>query len=63
MTEDRKSKGFAKLAHADFMKKVPEVLGERAGNFSCTFRSQARTRHGLRPRKLLDSEEFDLAPR
>ena len=31
------SKGFAKLEHADFMKKVPEVLGERAGNFSGTY--------------------------
>lgn len=32
------SKGFAVLAHADFLKKVPEVLGvERAGNFSVTF--------------------------
>lgn len=31
------SKGFAKLEHADFMKKVPEVLGERAGNFSATY--------------------------
>lgn len=28
------SKGFAKLEHADFLKKVPEVLGEVAGNFS-----------------------------
>ena len=28
------SKGFAKLEHADFMKKVPEVLGGNAGNFS-----------------------------
>ena len=32
------SKGFAKLEHADFMKKVPEVLGERAGNFSATYK-------------------------
>ncbi|WP_284337654.1 phage antirepressor KilAC domain-containing protein [Comamonas sp. NoAH] len=31
------SPGFAKLEHADFMKKVPEVLGERAGNFSATY--------------------------
>jgi phage antirepressor YoqD-like protein len=31
------SKGFAKLEHADFLKKVPEVLGERDGNFSVTF--------------------------
>ena len=31
------SKGFAKLEHADFMKKVPEVLGACAGNFSCTY--------------------------
>lgn len=28
------SKGFAKLEHADFMKKVPEVLGVNAGKFS-----------------------------
>lgn len=31
------SKGYAKLEHSDFLKKVPEVLGERAGNFSGTF--------------------------
>ena len=31
------SKGFAKLEHADFMKKVPEVLGGGAGNFSDTY--------------------------
>lgn len=32
------SPGFAKLEHADFLKKVPEVLGnEHAGNFSCMF--------------------------
>ena len=28
------SKGFAKLEHADFLKKVPEVVGAVAGNFS-----------------------------
>ncbi|MFY1017965.1 hypothetical protein [Ectopseudomonas khazarica] len=32
------SKGFAKLEHADFMKKVPEVLGDNAGNFSGIYR-------------------------
>ena len=32
------SKGFAKLEHADFMKKVPEVLGANAGNFSGIYR-------------------------
>jgi len=31
------SPGHAKLEHADSMKKVPEVLGERAGNFSGTY--------------------------
>ena len=32
------SPGFAKLEHADFLKKVPEVPGhEHAGNFSCMF--------------------------
>ena len=31
------SKGFAKLEHSDFMKKVPEVLGGSAGNFSDTY--------------------------
>lgn len=31
------SKGFAKLEHADFLKKVPDVLGEHAGKFSCMF--------------------------
>ena len=31
------SKGFAKLEHADFLKKVPEVLGACAGNFSGTY--------------------------
>ncbi|CAN5297659.1 hypothetical protein BH10PSE16_BH10PSE16_01090 [soil metagenome] len=31
------SKGHAKLEHADFMKKVLEVLGEHAGNFPCMF--------------------------
>lgn len=31
------SKGFAKLEHADLLKKVPEVLGVCAGNFSCTY--------------------------
>lgn len=32
------SKGFAKLDHADLMKKVPEVLGTNAGNFSGIYR-------------------------
>lgn len=32
------SRGFAKLEHADFMKKVPEVLGANAGNFSGIYR-------------------------
>ncbi|QIL69590.1 hypothetical protein G7048_03905 [Diaphorobacter sp. HDW4B] len=31
------SQGFAKLEHSDFMKKVPEVLEERAGIFSATY--------------------------
>lgn len=31
------SPGFAKLEHSDFMKKVPEVLGRGAGNFSDTY--------------------------
>lgn len=32
------SQGFAYLQHADFLKKVPDVLGrEHAGNFSCMF--------------------------
>jgi len=31
------SKGYAKLEHADFLKKVVEVLGEHAGNFSVMF--------------------------
>lgn len=31
------SKGFAQLEHSDFMKKVVEVLGESAGNFSDTY--------------------------
>lgn len=32
------SKGYAKLEHSDFLKKVPEVLGKgHAGNFSCMF--------------------------
>lgn len=34
---DFPSKGFAKLEHSDFMKKVPEVLGEGVGNFSDTY--------------------------
>lgn len=32
------SKGFAKLEHSDFLKKVHDVLGERAGNFSATYK-------------------------
>lgn len=31
------SEGFAKVEHADFLKKVPKVLGGHAGNFSCMF--------------------------
>lgn len=31
------SKGFAQLEHSDFMKKVVEVIGEGAGNFSDTY--------------------------
>ncbi|PKA74891.1 phage antirepressor YoqD-like protein [Pseudomonas tolaasii NCPPB 2192] len=31
------SKGFAKLEHADLLKKVPEVLGGGVGNFSDTY--------------------------
>lgn len=31
------SKGHAKLEHSDFLKKVLDVLGERAGYFSVTF--------------------------
>ena len=34
---DFPSAGFAKLEHSDFMKKVPAVLGERAGIFSGTY--------------------------
>lgn len=29
------SRGYAMLQHYDFLKKVPDVLGEHAGNFSC----------------------------
>lgn len=36
--QDFPSKGFAKLEHADFMKKVVEVLGVNAGNFSGIYR-------------------------
>ena len=36
--EEFPSKGFAELAHADFLKKVPDVLGGGAGNFSDTYR-------------------------
>lgn len=32
------SRGYAKLEHPDFMKKVPEVLGDNAGNFSGIYR-------------------------
>lgn len=32
------SKGYAKLEHADFVKKVPEVLGKDAGKFSGIYR-------------------------
>jgi hypothetical protein len=32
------SKGYAKLEHADFMKKAVEVLGANAGNFSGIYR-------------------------
>ncbi len=32
------SKGYARLEHPDFMKKVPEVLGTNAGNFSGIYR-------------------------
>lgn len=32
------SKGYAKLEHADFCKKVPEVLGRDAGKFSGIYR-------------------------
>lgn len=35
----REQEGKAILAHSDFMKKVKEVLGEGAGNFSCTYLS------------------------
>jgi hypothetical protein len=31
------SKGFAKLEHSDFLKKVPEVLGKDHGNFSSIY--------------------------
>ena len=31
------STGYAKLEHSDFMKKVPQVLGGGAGNFSDTY--------------------------
>lgn len=34
------SRGHAELAHADFLKKVPEVLGEGIGIFSETYRHQ-----------------------
>lgn len=47
------SYGFAKLEHADFMKKVHTVLGERAGNFSATYQipgpnGSSRTAPGYR---------------
>lgn len=34
----QRGEGDAVLAHSDFLKKVPQVLGEGAGNFSCTYR-------------------------
>jgi hypothetical protein len=40
------SKGYAKLEHADFMKKVNEVLGPNAGNFSGIYRD-SRNREQL----------------
>jgi len=34
---NQREAGAAELAHSDFLKKVPKVLGEHAGNFSCMF--------------------------
>lgn len=34
---NQRDAGAAELAHSDFLKKVPKVLGEHAGNFSCMF--------------------------
>lgn len=34
----QRGEGEATLAHSDFLKKVPQVLGEGAGNFSFTYR-------------------------
>ncbi len=34
----QRGEGEAVLAHSDFLKKVPQVLGDGAGNFSCTYR-------------------------
>lgn len=45
------SKGFAKLEHSDFMKKVPEVLGSCAGKFSGTYQV-AGPKGGSRPAPL-----------
>ena len=36
--------GEATLAHSDFLKKVPQVLGDGAGNFSFTYRAGRTTR-------------------
>ena len=40
------SPGQAKLEHADFMKKVPEVLGANAGNFSGIYRDTRNREQG-----------------
>ena len=40
------SPGHAKLEHADFMKKVPEVLGANAGNFSGIYRDTRNREQG-----------------
>lgn len=37
LINNQRAEGAATLAHSDFLKKVPQVLGEVAGNFSCYY--------------------------
>lgn len=49
INEERKAAGGKTLQHSDFLKKVPLVLKEGAGNFSCTYSdSQGKERPAYR---------------
>lgn len=61
MVNANREEGEAEVSHGDFLKKVPKVLGECAGNFSCTYEVPGPNGgFRLAPRYLLPKREACL---